>query len=278
MPWMSARAAGSLTCTFLSVGHGAAVVLELPDGRTLLYDAGRLGVPTRAARAVSGFLWSRGIRRLDAVVISHADADHYNALPELLRQFPASVVYVSPVMFEQRSQALDALRLAIEREHVPLRATWSGDRLRAGGGATIEVLHPPRRGVLGSDNANSIVLSVEYEGRRLLLTGDLETPGLEDVVAEEPRDCDVLLAPHHGSAASDPPGFAAWSTPEWTVISGGPSDHLQAAQSAYAGRGGQLLHTAADGAVQVSIHAGHLSVTRWHVQAGRVAAGTSRSP
>ena len=118
------------------------------------------------------------------------------------------------------------MRSAIDRAGVPLDEVWSGDRLRSGGGARIEVLHPPRGGVLGSDNANSIVLAIEYQGRRLLLTGDLESPGLDDVMAEEPYDCDVLLAPHHGSASSDPPGFAAWSTPEWTVVSGGRRDRL----------------------------------------------------
>lgn len=78
--------------------------------------------------------------------------------------------------------------------------------MKAGDGCRIEVLHPPRRGVLGSDNANSIVLDIEYQGRRVLLTGDLETPGLDDLLAEAPLDTDVLLAPHHGSAFSDPPG------------------------------------------------------------------------
>ena len=81
------RHAGTLDCEFLSVGHGTAVVVRLPDGQTMLYDAGRLGSPSGAADAVAGYLWSRGITHLDAVVLSHADADHYNALPELARQF-----------------------------------------------------------------------------------------------------------------------------------------------------------------------------------------------
>jgi competence protein ComEC len=200
--WTTYRQDG-LRCTFLSVGHGAAVVAELPSGQTLLYDAGRLGSPVLASRAISSFLWSRGITHLDAVVISHADADHYNALPALLKQFSCGAVYVSPVMFLGRGRALEALRTALDQSGIPLREVWSGDRLRLGGGATAEVLHPPRTGVFGSDNANSIVLALEYENRRVLLTGDLEPPGLEDVMAEVPTDCDVLLAPHHGSASSD---------------------------------------------------------------------------
>ena len=89
---------------------------------------------------------------------------------------------------------------------MPLAELWGGDLLRSGGAARIEVLHPPRRGVLGSDNANSIVLAIEFEGRRLLLTGDLESPGLDDVMAETPYDCDVLLRAASRQALSDPPG------------------------------------------------------------------------
>ncbi|MEX2112297.1 MAG: ComEC/Rec2 family competence protein [Pirellulales bacterium] len=264
VPLVAPRDNDRLTCTFLSVGHGAAVVLELPGGQTLLYDAGRLGAPTGASRAVAGYLWSRGISHLDAVVISHADADHYNAVPALVDQFSIGAIYVSPVMFEQRSAALVALRDAIQRAGVPLEEVWNGDRLSGLGDVRIEVLHPPRRGVLGSDNANSIVLNVEYAGRRLLLTGDLESPGLEDVVAEVPLDCDVLLAPHHGSAASDPPGFAAWSTPEWTIVSTGRGDAPPAASTAYTSRGSEVLSTSARGAVRVEFSAGGIGVDCWH--------------
>jgi len=196
----------TLRCTFLSVGHGTAVVVELPGGQTLLYDAGRLGTPTAAARAVSHYLWSRGRTHLDAIVISHADADHYNAVPAILEQFSVGAVYVSPFMFEERSTALVALREAIVDSGAPLREVYAGDLLRSVPDVEIEVLHPPRRGVLGSDNANSLVLAIEYQGRRILLTGDLEAPGINDVMAELPLDCDVVMAPHHGSAASDPPG------------------------------------------------------------------------
>jgi competence protein ComEC len=253
-----------MDCTFLSVGHGEAVVVELPGGRTLLYDAGRLGSPTSAARSVAGFLWSRGITHLDAVVLSHADLDHYNALPDLLQKFSVGVVYVSPMMFDRPNRALETLRGAIHKAGVPLREVWSGDRLQTGGDASLGVLHPPRGGVLGSDNANSIVLALEYQGRRLLFTGDLESPGLEDVMAELPYECDVLQAPHHGSPNSDPPGFAQWSAPTWTVISGGERDRLEVVKTAYASRGSQVLHTADAGAIHVGVADGRILVDRWH--------------
>ncbi|MBW3598807.1 MAG: ComEC/Rec2 family competence protein, partial [Planctomycetes bacterium] len=97
------KAPEQVNCTFIAVGHGVSVLLEFPDGRTLLYDAGSLGPPTSGGRAIAAVLWSRGLRHLDAVVLSHADADHYNALPELLERFSVGVVYVSPLMFDHQT-------------------------------------------------------------------------------------------------------------------------------------------------------------------------------
>jgi competence protein ComEC len=246
--WWPSRS-GELRCSFLAVGHGCSVVAELPDGRTLLYDAGQLGSPVSAARSVAGHLWSRGIGHLDAVVLSHADVDHYNALPALLKQFSVGVVYVSPAMFDQPGPALDQLRQALDGSGVPVRVLASGDRL-SGGACRIEVLHPPPQGVPGSDNAHSLVLALEHQGRRVLLTGDLESPGLDEVLSDPPWPCDVLLAPHHGSAQSNPPGMALWSTPRWVVVSGGVRERAEEVIAAYTARGGQVLFTADVGTVE----------------------------
>jgi competence protein ComEC len=244
-----------LDCTFLSVGHGCAVVLELPSGQTVLYDAGQFGSPVSGARSIAGFLWSRGITHLDAVVLSHADLDHYNTLPELLKQFSVGAIYVSPVMWEDQGPAVLALREEIGESEVPLREISANDRLPGGEDCVIEVLHPTGRGVPGGDNANSIVLEVRYLGYRILLPGDLESPGLDDVLAEEPTDYDVLLVPHHGSRQSNPPGLAAWSTPEWVIISGSRRWDTRPVEAAYRQAGSEVFHTARSGAVSVTIDA-----------------------
>ncbi len=249
----------ALACTFVSVGHGTACLLELPNGRNVLYDAGRLGSPMAGSRPVSAVLWSRGISHLDAVIISHADADHYNALPELFSLFSVGEVHVSPVMFEHPIPAVLELQKKIEESKLPLRVLFAGDRLKADPDVKMEVLHPPRKGVIGSNNANSIVLLVEYAGRRLLLPGDLESPGLDDLLAEPELDCDVVMAPHHGSNRSNPSGFTAWCTPEHIVISGPrDSDDPQQAfevRRALSSTGGTVYHTAEVGAVRFVINA-----------------------
>ena len=291
-----------LHCTFLAVGHGTCVVLELPGNQTILYDAGSLGSPSGASRTVAAYLWSRGITRIDAIVLSHADIDHYNAVPGLLERFEIGMVYVSPRMFEPPApvalltapnplhtaqvsllpaqvsplpapdpllpapdpllpapnylpSAPDYLRRTLADAGVPLREVWSSDRLRvAHPEVEIEILHPPRAGVPGSDNANSILLRMQYAGHQILLPGDLESPGLEEVTAGRPLDIDILLAPHHGSANSDPAGFAAWCTPRWTVASGRHHDQdFELTEISYREVGSKILHTAECGAAQFTL-------------------------
>ena len=242
-----------LDATFLAMGHGCAVILELPSGQTVLYDAGRLTSPEAGTRSIAAVLWSRGITHLDAVVLSHPDLDHYNALPGLLRQFSVGVVYVSPVMFEQQSGALNALAEAIRESGIPLQEIRAGDRLPGGPDCSIEVLHPPRRGILGSDNANSIVLDVRYRDHCILLPGDLDSPGLEDVLAEEPIDCDVLLAPHHGSRNGNSPDLAAWATPDRVIVCGRRGGYSADLEATYRAVGSRLHYTDESGAIHVKI-------------------------
>jgi len=249
-------------CDVLSVGHGCAVVLQLPNGKTVLYDAGCLGSPLSAARSIAGYLWSRGITRLDGVVLSHADLDHYNGLPELLRRFPVAVVLVSPTMFRERAPGLLALRQSLAEHGVPVVQVAVGSRLPFGRQVRLRILHPPPHGVPGSDNANSIVLAAEYAGRRFLLTGDIESPGLDRLLASPAVDCDVLLAPHHGSRHSNPRAMTRWCHPEWVVISGGRWDRAEGVERTFRRAGAEVLHTARFGAVrfQVSLR-GELETT-----------------
>lgn len=244
---------GKLDCTFLAVDHGCAAVLELPSGAKILYDAGQFFSPEAGTQSIAAFLWSRGIFRLDAIVLSHPDADHFNAVPGLLERFSVGAVYVPPAMFDTPGAAVEALQTAIRGARVPIREICAGDQLDADPMCILEVLHPPRGGTIGSTNANSLVLSVEYAGRRILLPGDLERPGLNDVIAEEPRHYDVLLAPHHGSKWSEPGRLSGWCTPALVVISAGNRWSVDDSRQAFEAAGAEVLVTGEKGAIRVVV-------------------------
>jgi competence protein ComEC len=123
------------------------------------------------------------------------------------------------------------------------------------------------------------VLAVESGGRRILLTGDLEGAGMARLLAQPSYDCDVLLAPHHGSPRSNPPGIAAWSHPEWVVISGGrSSDRAEPVAEAYRQRGAEVFHTAYDGAVRFRFLEDRIDAACWTDGQWQSRASASGSP
>ena len=95
------RVSDELRVTFLAVGHGGCVVIETPDGRVLLYDAGTTSGPEAVRRTIAPYLWSRGVTSIDEVFLSHADLDHFNGMPELLRRFPVCADHDDALVCQQ---------------------------------------------------------------------------------------------------------------------------------------------------------------------------------
>lgn len=102
------------------------------------------------------------------------------------------------------------------------------------------------------DNANSLVIRIGYAGRSLLLTGDLEGNGLAQLLGAPATPVDVLLAPHHGANAANPPDLARWCRPAVVAISTGNRDRAAALQPVY-GPNCRVLTTANSGAIRVHI-------------------------
>ena len=241
-----------LRCTFLAVGHGVAVLLELPGGKTLLYDAGQLQDASRGQQIVQSALWDRGHTAIDAMVLSHADIDHFNAVPGLTRTVGMHSVVMHPSFLDFRQPPVEALCETLSARKVPIRLAWAGDKLLLDDAVALEVLHPSVRSRSKLDNANSLVLSVEYAGRTILLTGDLEADGLSDLLRQPRRQIDLMLSPHHGSLRANPVELARWGEPKWVVVSGGRSDPARKLDAVY-GPGGRVLHTRENGAVTFTI-------------------------
>ena len=150
--------------------------------------------------------------------------------------------------------AVNVLHSAIDEHGVPVHEVRAGDRLRAGQGCAVEVLHPPRYGVLGSDNANSIVLAVDYQGREVLLPGDLESPGWTTCWPRS-RGIATCCWPRTTAAArAIVPELAKWCTPACVVISGDGRWNLPEIDATYQAVGSRVLHTFDDGAIQVRIN------------------------
>jgi competence protein ComEC len=189
---------GAVTATFLDVGQGDSALIEFPDSRRVLIDgggvaAGRfLGLQDESTFSigedvVSSYLLSRGIRRLDAVVLTHAHNDHLDGLIDVLTNFRVGELWLgrNPMIPPYRS----LIELAQQRD-VPLRFVSAGQQI-----GEFTVLHPPRhwRVRRRAENNDSLVLLLRSGTLTALFTGDMELPlpGVEYV--------NVLKVAHHGS-------------------------------------------------------------------------------
>jgi len=197
-PWVIGRAAGPPRVEVLAVGHGLAVVVETGGGRALLYDCGQMRNPT--------------VGRLDAVILSHADSDHYSGLPDLLDRVPIDAVLVPEGFAGEANPGAGELLKLVRSRGIPVRAVFAGDTWVSG--ATRFLVRHPREGwnPTEPDNARSVVLDVSWRGRHALLTGDLDGDAPEGPI-------DVFLAPHHGGRSANPEWLYDWAKPTRVVVS-----------------------------------------------------------
>jgi competence protein ComEC len=225
----------------IDVGQGDSLLLITPDGKTLLVDGGGFGGGPRQAphhpkdegqskgaaeqefdigeEVVSQVLWSRGIRRLDAVALSHAHSDHMGGLPSILRNFKPKELWVGN---NPRVAAYTALLDEADGLHVDVKTLRAGDALTLGT-AQIKVLAPLSDYVPGAEPANndSLVLHVAYGSVSVLLEGDAEGPIEQAMLGEPGLESALLKVGHHGSTTSTTPEFLARVAPRSAVISCG---------------------------------------------------------
>jgi competence protein ComEC len=267
----------ALTAALLDVGQGDAAVIEVPGGGAWLIDAGGLpfaaGADPAAARrageapgreAVLRYLGARHIRRLDLVVLSHPHPDHYRGLGALAGAVPIGTLWLArPDAGRPPPPELAAIlaELAARGTRIvnpPLGTVWRQ------GGAAISVLAPGEGGVAAADpllseNDGSLVLRVDFAGRRLLFPGDVEADGEAALIAARGAAlaADLVKVPHHGSPTSSGPALVAATRPRWAVISCGAQNQFGFPHPAVVARwraaGAEVLRTDQVGAVIATV-------------------------
>lgn len=258
---------GEAKVVVLDVGQGLAIHVQTAT-HDLLFDTG----PTFSAEADSGnriivpYLRAMGVRRLDELIVSHADNDHAGGAESVLASAPVS-----------------SLRTSLSVEHplnrqplpqVPCRAgdAWNWD------GVHFTVLHPPAGLQAKKTNALSCVLAINASGRRLLITSDIEAAQESALVARRSASdnaselaAEVLIVPHHGSRTSSTDAFITAVGAKEAIFPVGYRNrfgHPKADVVARYERSGAHLHrTDADGAVTVQL--GSTGIRIGHVRALR---------
>jgi competence protein ComEC len=204
------------------------------------------------------------VTRLRGIFLSHADADHYNAIPGVLRRFRAERVVTPPGLLAEAEIDLQQIRDSIRHAKTPIKEVSAGDRIVTSG-CRLRILHPPAVRIPGSDNANSLVLTVASAGVTLVLPGDLEPPGTSVLIDQDrPPPGGVLMAPHHGSLTMDASSVLQWARPRETIVSGGRRARRAGVRQMLAAYGSGVHVTAEVGAIRVRIGKdGRIEIRSW---------------
>ena len=207
--------ARELTVWFLDVGKGDAIVMRSPGGFVGVVDSAS---EHQGSEVIEPFLRSRGIHRIDFLLLTHPHPDHVGGAPALISEFSPGTVVDNG--FRPDHPLVRRYREAAEERGIPVRTTRQGTRLKWRDGVSLAVLAPAQAGPPGGTNNTSIVLRVEYGKRALLLAADAQADSERQMLESgQPLSADVLKVGHHGSSASTTEPFVKAVSPKLAVIS-----------------------------------------------------------
>ena len=258
-------AAGELWLTVLDVGQGLAIVART-ENHALLYDTG----PGYSSDADSGnriivpFLRGEGVKRLDAMIVSHADSDHSGGALSVLDAVPVAWLGSSLDADHPIRQAAPGQR----RCHAGESWQWDGVRF--------DMLHPQQQSYPGSNpspklktNALSCVLKITTAHGSVLLPADIERKSEVELLASagDALASTVLVAPHHGSKTSSTEAFVQRVNPELTIFTVGYRNRFghprEEVVERYRALGSRLLRSDNDGAVLLRFADNSVAVETW---------------
>ncbi|WP_027963493.1 DNA internalization-related competence protein ComEC/Rec2 [Halalkalibacillus halophilus] len=196
-----------LKITVMDVGQADQIIVELPRREAVwIIDAGEEVkfpfdqiVPENAQNITKPFLYSNGIKQVDAVFISHFDYDHVGGLSYINTHFKPKNVFTHP--YSDASTYLEEL----DQEKV-IKLEQSNQLLLED--TVLEILWPPSDQLSQSENEQSLVFVISNKEFNMLFTGDILQENEKDLINwDMERSIDVLKVAHHGSSSSTSDSF-----------------------------------------------------------------------
>lgn len=221
---------------FVDIGQGDAIFVQLPfhQGNYLLDTGGKLDFEVEdwqkradkrgADYTLIPFMKSKGVKYLDTVFISHAHEDHFGDLDRISDSIQVKNLYFGPGSYEQNNfkKMLNYVNLKnTNKKAINHQYSWKKS------GLSLDCLYPFETG--DGQNNDSLVLKLNVKNQDILLMGDLEAEGEDELLRDSTIDlkADILKVGHHGSKTSSQPGFLEAVQPDVGVISCGQNNRYQ---------------------------------------------------
>jgi len=200
---------------FIDVGQGDAIFSELPNGETLLIDAG----PT--AGIVAPYISGLGYTSITYVVATHPDADHITGIPEVLNNFHVDRFYMPEK--EHTTNIFNTMLDCVEKNGCDAVYARSGKEICSSAGLNVSFVAPCND--YADNNAMSAVVKIAYGSNSVLLTGDAEYSSENDMISSgQNLSADILKVGHHGSKSSTSSIFLEAVNPKVAIISVGQNN------------------------------------------------------
>ena len=219
--------------TMLDVGQGESIFLRDVTGKTILIDVGgkveaskkiekwqEKATTSNAQRTLIPYLKSRGVAKIDQLILTNMDKEHVGDLLEMPKAFHVGEILVSKGSLKQKEFVTE-----LQATQTKVRSMTVGENLPIFG-SQLEVLSPRKIGDGGHED--SLVLYGKLLDKHFLFTGNLEEKGEKDMLRHSPDlKVDVLKASQHGSKKSSSSAFLEQLKPEMTLISVGKSNRMK---------------------------------------------------
>lgn len=207
--------------SYLDVGQGSAAFLTLPSGYRLLIDGGGSSYlsTTVGRRVIAPYLWQKGISRIDAIIITHPDADHYNGLPFIVEHFSPSVIWVNT--FSGHDHLFSRFLQKARMKKIKVQLAKSGEFLEETRKIRCIANTTSWPGGRKGKN-NGLIIRTVGEKFSSLFPGDIGKKTEYSLLNRNlSLQSDILLSPHHGSATSSSERFLEKVSPRIMVVSAG---------------------------------------------------------
>lgn len=203
--------ADTLSVYFFSAGKADAAVMVAEDGSAVMIDT---GLNKNGEQLVSR-MREIGVKKLDYLIISHPHKDHIGGADYVIEAFPVEKALVSALRVDSKQErqfdeAIEQYQIPVEEPEINRTYQWKG--------VTLTVLGPLGSGY-EDENDYSLIIRAEYQGTRILFTGDAEKQSLKEMLsAVVDLSADILKVPHHGKAEDNSGTFIQAVSPDVAVI------------------------------------------------------------